>query len=133
MVTAVDGLEEPYVPFVSDVIGRRNALDSLPGGRYVAEVQAVIRDVVETEGPVSPTRLAKLVAHAYGLSRVLDDRVAQINRAVPRTCGAIPRTGSSGRQRGTRCGGEASDGPPVRPRNGRSTMWRFARSAMRWP
>ena len=32
---------------------------------------------------MSPTRLAKLVAHAYGLSRVLDDRVVQINRAVP--------------------------------------------------
>ena len=31
LVTAVDGLEEPYVPFVSDVIGRRSALDSLPG------------------------------------------------------------------------------------------------------
>ena len=92
-MTAVDGLEEPYVPFVSDVIGRRNALDSLPGGRYVAEVQAVIRDVVETEGPVSPTRLAKLVAHAYGLSRVLDDRVAQINRAVPADLRRDPEEG----------------------------------------
>ena len=93
LVTAVDGLEEPYVPFVSDVIGRRNALDSLPGGRYVGEVQAVIRDVVETEGPVSPTRLAKLVAHAYGLSRVLDDRVAQINRAVPADLRRDPEEG----------------------------------------
>ncbi len=83
LVTSVASLEEPYVPFVSDVIGRRNALDSVPGGRYVGEVQAVIRDVVETEGPVSPTRLAKLVAHAYGLNRVLDDRVVQINQAVP--------------------------------------------------
>ena len=54
-----------------------------PAAATSVEVQAVIRDVVETEGPVSPTRLAKLVAHAYGLSRVLDDRVAQINRAVP--------------------------------------------------
>ncbi len=82
-MTATEGLEEAYVPFISDVIGRRTALDSLPGGRYAGEVQAVIRDVVETEGPVSPTRLAKLVARAHGLSRVLDDRVVQINRAVP--------------------------------------------------
>ena len=93
LVTSSNSLEEPYVPFVSDVIGRRNALDSLPGGRYVGEVQAVIRDVVETEGPVSPTRLAKLVAHAYGLSRVLDDRVAQINRAVPADLRRDPEDG----------------------------------------
>jgi len=52
-----------------------------------------IRDVVETEGPVSPTRLAKLVAHAYGLSRVLDDRVAQINRAVPADLRRDPEEG----------------------------------------
>jgi Protein of unknown function (DUF3320) len=93
LVTAANGLEEPYVPFVSDVIGRRNTLDSLPGGRYVGEVQAVIRDVVETEGPISPTRLAKLVARAYGLSRVLDDRVAQINRAVPADLRRDPEEG----------------------------------------
>jgi hypothetical protein len=93
LVTASIGLEEPYVPFVSDVIGRRMALDSLPGGRYVGEVQAVIRDVVETEGPVSPTRLAKLVAHAYGLSRVLDDRVVQINGAVPADLRRDPEEG----------------------------------------
>ena len=93
LVTAANGLEEPYVPFVSEVIGRRNALDSLPGGRYVGEVQAVIRDVVETEGPISPTRLAKLVARAHGLSRVLDDRVAQINRAVPADLRRDPEEG----------------------------------------
>ena len=83
----------PFVPFVSDVIGRRSTLDSLPGGRHVGEVQAVIRDVVETEGPVSPTRLAKLVAHAYGLSRVLDDRVVQINQAVPADLRRDPEEG----------------------------------------
>jgi hypothetical protein len=85
--------EEPFVPFVSDVLGRRSALDSLPSGRYVGDVQTVIRDVVETEGPVSPTRLAKLVAHAYGLNRVLDDRVVQINRAVPAELRRDPEEG----------------------------------------
>ena len=52
-MTASLGLEEPYVPFVS-VISRRNALDSLPGGHYVAEVQAVIRGVVESEVRSAP-------------------------------------------------------------------------------
>ena len=54
------GLEEPFVPFVSDVIGRRSALDSLPGGRYVSEVQAVIRDVVETQVRVRPCPAGEL-------------------------------------------------------------------------
>jgi hypothetical protein len=93
LVTSADGPEEAWVPFVSDVIGRRTALDSLPGGRYVGEVQAVIRDVVETEGPVSPTRLAKLVAHAYGLNRVLDDRIVQITQAVPADLRRDPEDG----------------------------------------
>jgi hypothetical protein len=93
LVSATTDLEESYVPFVTDVIGRRSTLDSLPGGRYVGEVQAVIRDVVETEGPVSPTRLGRMVAHAYGLSRVLDDRVVQINRAVPEDLRRDPEEG----------------------------------------
>jgi hypothetical protein len=83
LATSNGSLEEAFVPYVSDVVGRRSDLDALPGGRALGEVQTVIRDVVGTEGPVSPTRLAKLVAHAYGLNRVLDDRVVQINRAVP--------------------------------------------------
>ena len=75
--------EEEFVPFVSDVVGRRSALDGLPHGRHTAAVQTLIRAIVETEGPVSVPRLARLVARAHGLSRVLDDRVAQVARTVP--------------------------------------------------
>jgi hypothetical protein len=91
---SVNGLvEEPFVAFVSDVVGRRSALDALPSGRALGEVQTVIRDVVDTEGPVSPTRLAKLVARAYGLNRVLDDRVVQINRVIPADLRRDPEEG----------------------------------------
>ncbi len=86
-------LEEAFVPFVSDVVARRSALDGLGSGRGVAAVQALVRDVVETEGPVSMARLARLVARAHGLTRVVDHRVTQIAQVVPRDLRRDPEEG----------------------------------------
>jgi hypothetical protein len=81
--TAASGMEEDYVPYVTDVIGRRSALDAVAAGRGVHRVQELMREIVDVEGPVSTGRLARLVAHAHGLTRVVDDRVAQLSGIVP--------------------------------------------------
>jgi hypothetical protein len=58
--------------------GTKTVLDALPRARAVAEVRAVIEEVVAAEGPVQLDRLARLVASSFGLSRVTPARAAAI-------------------------------------------------------
>ena len=54
------------------------------GAMATANVRRIIHAVIETEAPVQQDRLAKLVAGAFGLNRVSEDRRRAIQRAVPR-------------------------------------------------
>jgi len=76
-------VQEDYVPFVTDVLGGRSSLDALVAGRRMDRIRDLMRQIVAVEGPVSVRRLARLVAHAHGLVRVLDERVVQLARVVP--------------------------------------------------
>ena len=76
-------MQEDYVPFVTDVLGGRSSLDALVAGRRMDRIQDLMRQIVAVEGPVSVRRLARLVAHAHGLVRVLDERLVQLARVVP--------------------------------------------------
>ncbi|MCB9409353.1 DUF3320 domain-containing protein [Mycolicibacterium sp.] len=64
--------------------GDVSVLDQLPGAMATANVRRIIHAVIETEAPVQQDRLAKLVAGAFGLNRVSEDRRRAIQRAVPR-------------------------------------------------
>ncbi|MEO7060143.1 MAG: DUF3320 domain-containing protein, partial [Lapillicoccus sp.] len=76
-------LDEDYVPFVTDVIGTRSALEVQASPRKRRAVEDLMRRIVATEGPVSPGRLARLVGHAHGLTRVTEDRAAELRRVIP--------------------------------------------------
>ena len=49
-----------------------------------AHVSRIINTVIEAEGPIHQDRLAKVVAGAFGLNRVSEDRRRAIQRVVPR-------------------------------------------------
>jgi hypothetical protein len=64
-------------------LGSVSVLDDLPRQGAAAKVQSAIRSAVAAEGPIHSTRLAKLVAGAFGLDRVNQARAAAILRCVP--------------------------------------------------
>ncbi|UJL30984.1 DUF3320 domain-containing protein [Mycolicibacterium vanbaalenii] len=65
------------------VSGDISVLDRLPAPSARSQVAMIAKDVIEAEAPIQPERLAKLVAAAFGLNRVNDDRRQAILRAVP--------------------------------------------------
>ncbi|GAA1899540.1 DUF3320 domain-containing protein [Lapillicoccus jejuensis] len=77
------GVAEPFTPYVPPSIRPRAALDGLTTPRRTAAVAVVIREVVEAEGPVSRSRLGRLVAGAHGLTRVTADRQSRLDAVVP--------------------------------------------------
>ena len=81
--TAGSSPATPYHPFVTEVVGTRTDLGSLPTGRHATSVAELVRAVVSSEGPVSTERVVRVVAHAYGLSRVVGQRAEQISAAIP--------------------------------------------------
>jgi hypothetical protein len=72
-----------FEPYAAEPRGTRRVLDQLPTPRAVAQVRAVILDVLAAEGPVHADRLTRLVARSFGLSRVVEDRSRAILEAVP--------------------------------------------------
>jgi hypothetical protein len=64
-------------------LGSVDVLDSLPGQRATATVGAAVQQAVDAEGPIHPDRLARIVAAAFGLQRVTDERKRTIQRLVP--------------------------------------------------
>lgn len=64
-------------------LGTVATLDGLAYGRTTAEVRAAVADAIAVEGPIHPDRLTKIVAAAYGLGRVAEERKAAIRRLVP--------------------------------------------------
>ncbi|HZL05674.1 MAG TPA: DUF3320 domain-containing protein, partial [Coriobacteriia bacterium] len=67
-------------------LGDVSVLDDLPRSWAAARVRAAAVEAIEAEGPVHPDRLAKLVAAAFGLHRVADERKQAIKRVVPPEC-----------------------------------------------
>jgi len=65
------------------VEGDISVLDSLPSQWAKEAVRRVAEAVISAEAPVQRARLAKLVAGAFGLSKVNDDRRRSIQRVVP--------------------------------------------------
>jgi len=57
------------------------------------QVQQLITEIVELEGPVSIERLARLVAACHGISRVVDSRLADIRSVVPESIRRDPEEG----------------------------------------
>ncbi|WP_368496873.1 DUF4011 domain-containing protein [Herbiconiux sp. A18JL235] len=80
--TTVD-LIEPYTPWTPRRVGSTAVLDALPRQDAARAVEAVIREIVATEGPVHLVRLAKLVAAAFDLNKVAQSRATAILHFVP--------------------------------------------------
>ncbi|KQM81280.1 DUF4011 domain-containing protein [Agromyces sp. Leaf222] len=75
-----------FEEFIEWQPGRRGSLadlDALPHRSAHAKIEAAIRDAIATEGPMSASRLSKLVAGSFGLNRVARDRITAIRRVVP--------------------------------------------------
>lgn len=72
-----------YTEWVLRSAGDVSVLDELPAERSKTLVRPVIRAVIEAEGPIHRDRLARLVAGAFGLHRVSEDRRRAIQRIVP--------------------------------------------------
>jgi hypothetical protein len=74
---------EPYVesdlgPYPSSVLER---LDHDPRARR--EVVEVMRRIIEESGPISVERLGRRLVKAYGRSRLVDHRLAQLRALIP--------------------------------------------------
>jgi len=73
----------PFQEWSPRIAGDKTVLDELPGTWAKSQVVRVIQEVIEAEAPIHRDRLAKLVAGAFGLGRVNDDRKRSIQRLVP--------------------------------------------------
>lgn len=63
--------------------GSVETLDRLPAPAATASVVTLLREVIQAEGPIHKMRLAKLVAEAFGLSRVAAARAQSILNCLP--------------------------------------------------
>ncbi|GAB4066192.1 hypothetical protein GCM10028777_18090 [Angustibacter speluncae] len=74
---------EPFVAWAPETIRARHTLDSLPSPAATRRVWDVATQVVDTEGPVLESRLVKLVASAFDLTRVAAARAEAIRACLP--------------------------------------------------
>jgi hypothetical protein len=74
---------QTYQEWTPRIEGDITILDQLPSTWAANRVRAVVRDVIEAEAPIHKDKLAKVVAGAFRLSRVSDDRKRAIQRLVP--------------------------------------------------
>jgi len=72
-----------YCEWTPSSLGDVSVLDDLPRGWAATRVRAAVREAIEAEGPIHPDRLARLVAGAFGLRRVAEDRKTAIKAVVP--------------------------------------------------
>ena len=80
---AANPLAGVYEEWRPGYLGSVDVLDSLPGQRAAATVSGAVQQAVDAEGPIHPDRLARIVAAAFGLQRVTDERKRTIQRLVP--------------------------------------------------
>ncbi|ODR03479.1 DNA helicase [Mycobacterium intermedium] len=74
---------QTYREWVPTIAGGVNVLDELPSPGAKTRVRAVVQAVIEAEAPIHRDRLARLVAGAFMLNRVSEDRKRAIQRVVP--------------------------------------------------
>lgn len=72
-----------FAPWHPRRLGGRDVLDALPDRAAADLVRRAIGEVVTAEGPVRAERLASLVANAFDLTKVNENRREQILRHVP--------------------------------------------------
>ncbi|MEU5697126.1 DUF3320 domain-containing protein [Actinosynnema sp. NPDC020468] len=72
-----------FTPWVGEARGSASVLRRLPADNAARQVADVVAEVVAVEGPTHPDRLVKVVAGAFGLSRVGDARRVAILDCVP--------------------------------------------------
>lgn len=75
--------EVVFQAFEPTIRGSRTVLDGLPSAASVSEVGRVLHEVIAAEGPVRLTRLARLVAACFDLTRLSPARIAAITSLVP--------------------------------------------------
>ncbi len=75
---------ELFAPAHENQVGARDVLDMLPDPAAAAQVRAQIHDVIEAEGPIEVSRLARIVARRFGLSTVRTARADVIISLIPR-------------------------------------------------
>lgn len=73
----------PYGEWQQRYAGSVDVLDQLGSPWADAKVATIVREVIDAEAPVHRDRLAKLVANAFNLGRVSEDRKRAIRRVVP--------------------------------------------------
>ena len=81
--TDIDAITE-FVPAHGNVVGSKDVLDRLPDRGAAATVRHQVLDVIQAEGPIELTRLARVVARRFGLNAVRAARVDDIVKLVPR-------------------------------------------------
>ncbi|MFL4475879.1 DUF4011 domain-containing protein [Paeniglutamicibacter sp. MACA_103] len=64
------GKATPFKPWDFRQVGTLNELDELRGAAGKKKAAALLAEIVEAEGPIQRSRLAKLAINAYGLGRV---------------------------------------------------------------
>ena len=80
-----------FIPWTGTGLGSRDFLDYLPRHpRAVEGVQSMMREIVEWEGPVEFSRLARLTAAAFGLTKVNSSREATLRSVIPRDVAKTP-------------------------------------------
>jgi hypothetical protein len=75
--------EEAFAAWNGHLRGGRDVLDALASPGAARQVRAALEEAVQAEGPVHLERLAKMVAGAFGLSRVNKARADSILRHLP--------------------------------------------------
>ena len=71
-----------FVPWTYRGSGRTDVLDQLPRPAAARIVGSAVGDIVQQEGPIHRTRLVRLAAAEFGLSRVSPDRAKAILRTL---------------------------------------------------
>lgn len=74
---------QTFREWVPGRLGDIRFLDELPFPTQFSRVRAAISAAIAAEGPIQPDRLARLVANAFGLNRVNEDRRRSIQHVVP--------------------------------------------------
>ena len=74
---------ETYSEWSPRECGDVSVLDALPSPWAATQVRNIAHAIIVKEAPVHRDRLARLVASAFGLSRVNEDRRRAIQRVIP--------------------------------------------------
>ncbi|QEW04998.1 DUF4011 domain-containing protein [Microbacterium lushaniae] len=72
-----------YTEWEPKRFGTKETLDRLPGAVAADQVRSVLGEIIQKEGPIHKTRLARLAAESFGLNRLAPARAEAILRCLP--------------------------------------------------